>query len=335
MKYIAPVEQRHETSVAEGDPGADGMDDLQIIELGSRQHDVVRARSRRWAGVLVGLAVAITGFGFVCHGSGPPVRGPAGEALGAPASLPVTPRGVDGASERVSGAPDATEQPVIVTAPADGATVTSGVIMTGGVVVVDAVARRALGLVHASISIDELLLGARDLEVPTIGPFQFTIPVFPPPFAAPVTLRMRVASSGGDAASELSRAFRLNIPSAVGFWDASPTGLVDPDGRLEVRVRGYGPVSARTVVVAIRDARGHDVATGSAAIAIHGDLQGAEGGGVLGLGSFGATLWLPPGSAGASSLQLTWRDAATGARLHMETALPEVTARPVAPGSGV
>jgi hypothetical protein len=307
------------------------MDDLQIVELGGAEHGVVRAGSRRWTGVLVGLAVAITGFGFVYHGSSPPVPGAGGEASEAPAAAPRTPPGVDGAIE--SGAAlDVSEPPVIVTAPADGATVTSGAIMTGGVVVVDAVARRALGLVHASVSIDERVLGAGDLNVPTSGPFEVRIPVFPPPFAARVALRMQVYPSGGDPGSELSRDFRLNIPSVVGFWDVSPTGVVDPHGRLQILIRGYGPVAARTVVIAVRDARGHDVATGSAGIAVHGDLPGAEGGRILGLGSFGATLWLPP-AADALSLQATWRDAATGARLHMETALPEgASGRRVGPG---
>jgi hypothetical protein len=201
------------------------------------------------------------------------------------------------------------------------------VTMTGGVVVVDAFARRPVGMVHASVAIGELVLGSTDVEVQTIGPFEFRIPLFPPPFAAPVVLRLHAAPSGRGGGFDVFRDFRLNIPSAVGFWDASPTGPVDARGRVLIVIRGYAPLSARTVDVAIRDGRGHEVATGSIRLAVDADLPGSAGGWSLGLGSFEATLWLPPGWGDRLSLIATWRDAATGTQLHMETALAPIALR--------
>jgi hypothetical protein len=230
----------------------------------------------------------------------------------------VGPLATDGAAQGLD------DQPIVITTPAGGATVTSGVTMTGGAVVVDASARRALGMVHTSVSIGELVLGSRDTDVQAAGPFQVRIALFPPPFDAPVVLRMRGAPSSGRGGFDVSRDFHLAIPSAVGFWDASATGLVDAGGRIQVRIRGYGPLSARAVDIAIRDARSHAVAKASVRLAVDGDVPGAVAGRILGLGSFDATLWLPPGSAGKLSLVATWRDAGTGARLHMETTLAPV-----------
>jgi hypothetical protein len=330
MKYIAPVEPRHEASAGAQGVGAADLDGPRIVELTGVEQDVVGPGSRRWSAVLVGIAVAVTGFGFVWHGSGPPVRGPARDASEVATAASATPRGLDGANETGGAALDVGDQPLVVIAPADGATVTSGVTMTGGVVVIDAAARRALGMVHASVSIGGLVLGSSDVDVQTIGPFEFRIPLFPPPFDAPVVLRMQAAPSGGGHGFEVSRDFHLDIPSAVGFWDASPTGVVDAGGRVQMVIRGYGPRSARTVDIAIRDARGHDVANGSVRLAVDADLPGAVAGRILGLGSFDATLWLPPGPADGLSLIATWRDAATGARLHVETALTPVARGPAA-----
>jgi hypothetical protein len=327
MKYIAPVEPRHEASVGALGEGSDDLDSFRIVELTGVEQGV-GSGSRQWIGVMVGIVVAITGLGFLWHGSGPPIHGPAQNTSKVAAAALATPRDLDGANETGGPALHDGDQPVVVIAPADGATVTSGVTMTGGVVVIYGAARRALGMIHASVSMGGLVLGSSDVDVQTIGPFAFRIPLFPPPFDAPVVLRMQAAPSSWGDGFEVSRDFHLDIPSAVGFWDASLTGMVDVGGRVQMVIRGYGPRSARTVDVAIRDARGHDVAKRSVRLALDADLPGAVGGRILGLGSFVAALWLPPGSADGLSLIATWRDAATGTRLHMETALT-----PVAGGS--
>src|SRR5262245_58163026 len=52
MKYIAPVERE-----------PDDVGGPEIVDLTGAEHAAVPSGSRRWIGVLVGLAVAITGFG--------------------------------------------------------------------------------------------------------------------------------------------------------------------------------------------------------------------------------------------------------------------------------
>jgi hypothetical protein len=322
MKYIARMEPSHESSAGAQGVRADyldDVDDLGIVELAAVEHGIVGSGSRRWIGVAVGIAVGITGFGFVSHGTGPPSRGPAHDASAAAAAASGTPPGLDGANETGGTALDVGDRPVLVIAPADGATVTSGVTMTGGVVVVDAVAHRALGMVQTSVSMGGLVLGSSDVDVQTAGPFEFRIPLFPPPFAAPVVLRMHAAPSARGGGFDVFRNVHLNIPCAVGFWDASPSGTIDARGRVPIVIRGYAPLSARTVDLAIRDGRGHEVATGSIRLAVDADLPGSAGGWILGLGSFKATLWLPPGWGDRLSLIATWRDAAAGTRLHLET----------------
>src|SRR4051794_40038400 len=182
MRYVAPVEPLRGASAGARSVGADDLDDLRIVEPTHMEHGVVRSGSRRWTGILVGITVAATGFGIVYHGSEPPVRGPARDVSEATADTSATPRCVDGANETGDVALDIGDQPVVVTEPADGATVTSGVTMTGGVVVINATTRRELGMIHASVAIGGLVLGSRDVDVETIGPFAYRIPLFPPPF---------------------------------------------------------------------------------------------------------------------------------------------------------
>jgi hypothetical protein len=321
MKYMAPVEPRHAVSAWAESLDVDDLGGIQIVELGGAEHGFVRNGSRRWLGVFIAIAAAVTGFGFVSHGSEATLLGPVQTRSEVRAVASASPGNRVGApaTDRTTEALD--DQPIVVTSPVEGATITSGVTMTGGVVVIDAAARRPLGRVHAAVSIGELVLGARDVDVETSGTFQFRILLFPPPFDAPVALRMQAAPSGGRAGFDMSRDFHLAIPSAVGFWDASATGLVDAAGRVQMRIRGYGPLSARTVDIAIRDARRQEIATDSVRLTVDGDLPGAVGGRILGLGSFDTTLWLPRGSSGHLTVLVRWRDAATGARLHMETAL--------------
>jgi hypothetical protein len=328
VKYIAPVELSHEELAATPNPDVDDVGDLQIVDLAGAEYDVVQTGSRRWAGVLVGIAVAVTGFGFVCHGSGLPARDPvgAGSKIEATAAA-IQQRGL-GANAGDGTALALDDRLAIITAPAEGMTVTSGVTMTGGVVVVDADARRVLGSVHASVAFGELVLGSRDVNVQAVGQFEFRIPVFPPPFDAPVVLRMHAAPPDVSGGLDLSRDFLLNIPSVVGFWDTSSTGIVDAGGRAQILVRGYGPLSARTMDIAIRDPRGRVLSTRSVRLAVVADAPGSVAGHAFGLGSFEVGLALPAGAADPLLLYVTWRDPATGDRLHMETALPDMTVAP-------
>jgi hypothetical protein len=321
MKYMAPVEPRHAVSTWANNLDVDDLGGIQIIELAGAEHGLVRNGSRRWLGVVIAVAAAVTGFGFVSHGSEAALLGaaPARPAVAVVASAGPERRVGSIATDPASQTPDA--RPIVVVAPADGAKVTSGVVMTGGVVTVDAAADRVLGTVRASVSMGELVLGERVIDVQAVGPFKVRIPVFPPPFDAPVTLRLQASTPGSGAGFDVARGFRLAIPSAVGFWQATPTGTVDAKGRVQLQIRGYAPLSARSIDIAIRDPRGHDVAAASVRIAFDADLPGAAAGRILGLGTFDATVWLPRASVGQHSLCGTWRDAATGARLHVDTAL--------------
>lgn len=321
MKYLAPTPSGQAGSAWTGEPDAEAAAGVQIIDLVGTDVGLVPAGSRRWLGVLIALAAAVTGFGFVSHGSEIPLLEPAR----APAAVGIlsAERPTDAADPTATARAtlDGAEPPVAIIAPSSGATVTSGVTITGAVLAVDATARRPLGSLHASVTMGELVLGSSDVEVRVAGPVQFRIPLFPPPFKAAVVLRMQAAAIDGGSDVDVSRDFDLAIPSVVGFWDATPTGKVDGDGRRRLLVRGYGPLSARTVDLSVRDARGQDLATASGRLAVDGNRPGAVAGRILGLGSFEVELWLPAGSEAPASLLGTWRDAATGARLHMETSL--------------
>lgn len=212
MKYIARVEARHETPAGAEGVGADNLESQSIVELTGVEHGVVGSTPRRWIGVLIGVAATVTGLGFVGHGSGPPIRAAAGGGSVTAAAAAATPPGLIRADESGATALGGGDEPVIVIAPADGAAVTSGVAMTGGVVMVDAIARRALGTVHASVSMGELVLGSTDIEAQNPGPFEFRIPVFPPPFAAPVVLQMHAAPSVLGGGFDGFRDFYLKIP---------------------------------------------------------------------------------------------------------------------------
>jgi hypothetical protein len=72
MKYIAPVDPPSESSAGRPDQGPEDHGDAQIVDL-TRADRGVQAGSRCWIGVLLGIAVAVTGFGFICHGSAPQV----------------------------------------------------------------------------------------------------------------------------------------------------------------------------------------------------------------------------------------------------------------------
>ena len=321
MKYMAPVDTRHAVSAWAESLDVNDLGGIQIVELAGAEHGFVRNGSRRWLGVFIAVAAAVTGFGFVSHGSEASLLGPAPARSEAARIAQASPDDRSGPTATDPAAPGDAGQPIGLVAPAEGARITSGVTMTGGVVAVEADAREGIGNVHATVSMGELLLGASDVDVSARGPFAFRIPVFPPPFDAPVVLRLQTAPGDGRAGVDVSRAFRLAVPSAVGFWDASPTGSVDARGRIQLQVRGYGPRSARSLDLAIRDARGREIATTSVRIVVDDRIPGASAGRILGLGSFASTLWLPAGADDHLSLRATWRDAATGARLHMDTAL--------------
>ena len=201
---------------------------------------------------------------------------------------------------------------------------TGGIAVTGAVVVVDATARRALGTIHASVSIGEAVLGCRDVTVDVAGPIQVRIPVFPPAFDAPVVLHLDSEPIGSRSGLAISRDLRLDIPSVVGFWDVTPTGSVDRTGRVQMSIRGYAPRASRTAKIAVQDARGHVAAIATVPISDEGGCPGSIGGRIFGLGSFVARLWLPAGSTGPWTLGVRWRDATTGHQLHFETALSPV-----------
>ncbi len=301
---------------------ADDAEAPQIVELASVGAGTVGRASRRWIGVLMATSAALTGLGFMAHGFAPAIRPAAQEASEAQPPASPTSRGGDADAGSGGVAPDAGDSDMIVLAPQDGATVTSGVILTGGVVAVNAVARRPLGTVHASVSIGTLVLGSSEVEVMRAGPFGLEVRVFPPPFNAPVVLRLHADSPGAGGTVDTARSFQLDIPSAVGLWAMSPSGRVDARGRVQIVVRGYGPLSARMLHVAVRDRHGRRVSRARARLGVNVGAPGAAAGWILGLGRFTATLWLPPGPAKDLVLVATWRDAATGARLHTETRLP-------------
>jgi hypothetical protein len=295
-----------------------------MVELTDIRRDHGRLGSARWLGLLVGLAVAVIGYGFVGQVTGPPRTGPdrahndTDRAVAAAATEPTSTVGSDGPISAVD------DQPMLLTAPIEGATVTSGIAVTGGVVVVDAIARRGLGVVHASVSIGGAVLGCRDVSVDAAGPIEVRIPVFPPAFDAPVMLRLASKGIGDRSGFAIARDLRLDIPSVVGFWDAAPTATVVQTGRVEMLIRGYGPRSARTVDIAIRDAGGTELAIDSVPIADDKGCPGSMGGGIFGLGSFVARLGLPAGTTGPWTLGARWRDAGTGLELHFETSLAPI-----------
>jgi len=323
MKYVAHIEPREPDGggMGQGDRAAGG----EIEELTGVERDLVSPRSSRWIGLFLTVAVAIIGYGFVSHASDPPTtsRAPEPAGPGDAGWLPHVPRN---GGEGPMAADPAADNALTITAPAGGSTITGGVAVTGGVVVVEAVAGRPLGTVHVSVAIGEAVLGWRDVDVRRAGPLELRIPVFAPAFDAPVVLRLAAAAMGGEPGVVVSRDLRLDVPSAVGFWDAVPTGIVDDAGRAELLIQGYGPRASRTIEIAMRDARGVVRARSAVPISYDSTVPGAPGGRVLGLGSFTARLWVAADDAGPWTLRAEWPDASTGTHLHLETSLPPMPA---------
>lgn len=273
--------------------------------------------------------MAVTGYGFVNHVAGPAKPGLIGGTGGPNRTVAVTPTGP--ANATASGRIDAA---MIVTTPMAGATVTSGLAVTGAVVVVDAIAHRPLGVVHASVSIGDAVLGCRDVDVETADRLEVRIPVFPPAFDAPVVLHIGSGPFAGQLGFTMARDLRLDIPSVVGFWDAMPTGAADRAGRIELSVRGYGPRAAHSIEIAIQDSRRVVVVTTSVPLADDDDCPDSIGGRILGLGSFLARLRIPAGSPDPWTLVARWRDPATGVKLHFETSLGPIEGRTIGPRPG-
>jgi hypothetical protein len=323
VKYVAPVELRNPGTPRRTDPDGDGTDEIEIVDLVGGGHDLLPMRSGRRLGVLIGLAVALVGYGFAGQFSGSPTPGPvhstdaADRSVAAAPTDPLSALGPDRSRSE-------DDQPLIVTAPTNGSTLSGEIEVTGGVVLVDAIARRPLGAVRASVSIGGAVLGCRNVSVERAGPLEVRIPVFPPGFDAPVVLSMTFAPFAGRPGFALARDLRLDIPSVAGFWDAAPTATVVQTGRVQMLIHGYGPRSARTVDIAIQDALGAVVANTSVPITDDLDCPGSTGGRIFGLGSFVARLWLPAGTTGSRTLSGRWRDDATGQELHFETSLGSI-----------
>ena len=320
MKYIAPVDTDDPPTRMTNTPEGDGLD-WEMVELSGVRPARGRIGSARWLGLSIGLAVALIGYGFCGQVLGPPNQGPVmatgetGQGVVTATSAAVSAAGSD------SPIAEADDRPMIVTAPAEGATVTGGITVTGGVVVVDATARRALGTIHASVSIGDAVLGCRDVSVDAAGPIEVRIPVFPPAFDAPVVLHLDSEPIGGRSGLAFSRNLRLDIPSVVGIWDAPPTLSVDRTDRVLMSIHGYAPRASRTVKIAVQNVLGDVAAIATVPISDDGGCPGSIGGRIFGLGSFVVRLWLPAGSTGRWTLGARWRDAATGHELHFETAL--------------
>jgi hypothetical protein len=320
MKYVAPVELRDPGTPRRTDPDGHGTDELEIVDLVGGGRDLLPMRSGRRLGVFIGLAVALVGYGFLGHFSGSPAPGPVrstDDGNRSVAAAPTDPLSAPGPDRSRS----EDDQPLVVTDPTNGRTLTGEIDATGGVVVVEAIARRPLGALHASISIGGAVLGCRDVSVERAGPLEVRIPVFPPAFDAPVVLGMTFAPFAGRPGFALARDLRLDIPSVVGFWDAAPTATVVQTGRVQMLIHGYGPRSARTIDVAVRDAMGEVEAITSVPITDDHDCPRSIGGRIFGLGSFVARLWLPAGTTGPRTLSARWHDAVTGQELQFETSL--------------
>src|SRR5262245_21448640 len=111
MKYVAPVKPHHDPSDPARDADADEPGDGLIVELSGVEHDVLPGAARRWLGVLIGIAVAAVGYGFLSHGSDRPSPGQGHRSSTAEATPWATPDSVG-----LSGASTAQDdQPIVVT----------------------------------------------------------------------------------------------------------------------------------------------------------------------------------------------------------------------------
>lgn len=284
MKYTGPLGTTH-TKTA-GEP-ADPAMDWVIEDLTEYQQVGSIARSKRWLGVAIAVVVAIVGFGFA-------------GGLTTPKPPTTSPRPGLGDGPAIVAAPSAsTMQPFEVTVPGDGARV------DGSVVEVDGWAGRPLGTVHMAIRLGDAVLGWTNLEVPAAGPVHAAIRVFAPAFEVPVVLRVGGAPSDGGAAFETDVGLRLGLTTPVDLWRTS----VRTDGTsATILVDGFGPMTARDLVVSVLAADDRVLGSTPVSIGIEDGRPGSLGGRLIGLGSFSARVMvggaIPPGEL---TLVAAWR----------------------------
>ncbi len=266
--------------------------DWEIEDLTEIQHVGGATWSNRWLGVVIAIAVAIVGFGFVGHWS-TGVQTPRARAL-EPAH---DPGAVDGGEPSTS---SDSQAPFELTSPA------AGTRLEGGLVEVHGIAARPLGSVHMAIWLGDVVLGWTNVDVPSAGPVTASIRVFAPPFTAPVELRIDSGTTGSGEGLATVVAFRLHAASSVGLWrtrvEPAPAGTT-------VRVEGFGSVSTEDLEITVRAADDRVLATSTPSIGQEDGRPGSFGGGLLGLGSFTAKITLAgPLPSGRLTLFLTWRD---------------------------
>jgi hypothetical protein len=248
------------------------MDDAtawEIEDLTEANAGLGVGRTTLWIGVLLAVLVAIVGFGFIG-------RTTSEEAIAGSSTTPVPgaathPRDLELATT--------SSDPLVVTAPREGAGV------AGGVVKVEGMASRALGTVHLAVRLGNAVLGWANVEVAAAGPMKGTVHVFAPAFDVPVELRIDSAGSVGRPGVALVIRVHLNAAAGVGLWSA---GIVDQGSTPVVVVHGYANRSDGTVDVQARASDARVLGATRARIVVEQSRPGSAGGSMIGLGSFTA-----------------------------------------------
>jgi len=285
MKYMPA------SSIAQPDATwtAETTTTTEIEDLGA-VHQVGGAPwSNRWLGVAIAITVAIVGFGFVgqwtSEGPAPATTGPALAA--------------DTGSRRAE-APDDDLAPFVVTTPADGDTIHSGVVAISGF------ARRPMGTIHLAIWLGDAVLGWTNLEVGVPGRVTTAIRVFAPSFGVPVVLRIDSGASSHGPGVEIGIGLRLHAPAGISIWR---TVIGGPNEASSVLVEGFGPETTGDLAVRVSTAGGRVLATEQAAVGQEDGRPGAVGGQMIGLGSFTVRLRLADPLPSLLIVSVTWRDA--------------------------
>ena len=196
----------------------------------------------------------------------------------------------------------ATAPAVVVESPRTGAVTSEPTIL------VSAVADRPLASSRIALLVGDAVIGWAGVRDVPAGRFEARVEAFLPAVRLPAELSVSGVDTLGSF--EVRQAVTLAAVSPILVWSAASS----VDGRTVV-VEGTAPLTTDRVDVRIVGADGHTLGSATAAVVVDSWRPGAEGGRLLGVGSFRSTIEVGPAGRGhaMSAVVVAAGDASIGA----------------------
>jgi hypothetical protein len=226
------------------------LDDLTID--GPVEERGATGGTSRWTLLVIGLIVAIAGFGYVARDAGPAPACVAATPTGPVASVPVATAGEVGLR---------LEQPI------------EGGAIRGSDIVVRGVADRPLGRVHIAAIAGTSEVGTTDTIVTAAGPFTASLSMIEPAWRVGVELRISATNGDGSTATLATRTVVSEPRPGVGLTRVAARRTRD---QLVLSIDGVADARLQAIELRLLAADGTELA------AVAPTLGSAEGwGGVM------------------------------------------------------